>query len=109
MGEEMQGMFGYRGTDPAALREELEQLAAVLQNLAKAEGAEAIKAASEAARRMAERAGTLAEGIAGEADTVAAAATRGRVRVEHAIREQPLTSLLLAAAAGFLLGLLVRR
>ncbi len=47
--------FGYLGTEPMALREQLDQLSTALQELAKAEGAEAIKAASEAARRIAER------------------------------------------------------
>lgn len=101
--------FGYLGTEPMALREQLDQLSTALQELGKAEGAEAIKAASEAARRIAERAGMLAEELADKADTVAAAAKRGRGEVENAIREQPLAAVSLAAAAGFLLALLVRR
>ncbi|MFO1159133.1 MAG: hypothetical protein U1E60_09875 [Reyranellaceae bacterium] len=105
----MQDRFGYLGTEPMALREALEQLAAALQDLAKAEGAEAIKAASDGARRIAERADAITEEIAGKADTVATTAARSRSHIEHAVREQPLISLALAAAAGFLLGMLVRR
>jgi ElaB/YqjD/DUF883 family membrane-anchored ribosome-binding protein len=101
--------FGYLGTEPVALREQLEELSRVLQDLAKAEGAEAIKAASNAARRIAERAGAVAEELSGKADAVAAAAAKGRGQIENAIREQPLAAISLAAAAGFLLALLVRR
>ena len=45
MSKGVKDTFGYLGTDPMALREQLEQLSAALQELAKAEGAEAIKAA----------------------------------------------------------------
>jgi ElaB/YqjD/DUF883 family membrane-anchored ribosome-binding protein len=91
--------------DPSALHEQLEELSATLRDLAKAEGAEAIKAASDTARRIAERASALAE----ELDTVTAAAAKGRGHLEQAIRDQPLTAVCLAAAAGFLAALLVRR
>lgn len=94
---------------PMALHEQLDQLSAALRDVAKAEGAEAIKAASDAARRIAERAGAIAEGLADRADAVTAAATKGRGQVEEAIRKQPLAAVSLAAAAGFLLALLVRR
>lgn len=101
--------FGYLGTEPVALREQLDQLSTALQDLAKAEGAETIKAANEAARRIAERAGALAEELAGKADALSAATAKGRGKVETAIRGQPLAAVSLAAAAGFLLALLVRR
>lgn len=101
--------FGYLGTEPTALREELDRLLAALQDLAKAEGAEAAKAASDAARRIADRAGAIADDLTGKADVAAAAAAKGRNQIEHAIREQPLMALSLAAAAGFLVALLVRR
>ena len=101
--------FGYLGTEPVALREQLEQLSTALQELAKAEGAEAIKAASDAARRVSERAGEIADELAGQADAVGAAAAKGRAQADDAIRKQPLLAVSLAAAAGFVLALLVRR
>jgi ElaB/YqjD/DUF883 family membrane-anchored ribosome-binding protein len=109
MSKGMKDTFGYLGTEPMALREQLDQLSTALQELAKAEGAEAIKAASDAARRVAERAGEVADELAGKADALGAAAAKGRIQVEDAIRKQPLTAVSLAAAAGFILALLVRR
>ena len=64
----------------AALREQLEALVGTLEKLARTEGNEALKAA-----------------------------LRGSGTLEKAVREQPLAALGLAAAAGFLLALLVRR
>jgi len=90
---------------PTALHEQLDQLSAALRDVAKAEGAEAIKAASDAARRIAERASAIAE----ELDSVTAAATKGRGQLEQAVRDHPLAALSVAAAVGFLLALLVRR
>lgn len=95
--------------DPMALHDQLDQLAAALRDVAKAEGAEAITAASDAARRIAERASAIAEELADKADAVNAAAAKGRGQLEQAIRNQPLMAVSLAAAAGFLLALLVRR
>ncbi len=109
MGKDVKDKFGYLGTDPAALREELDQLLATLQDLAKAEGAEAARAASDAARRVADRAAAIAADLSGKADVAAAAAAKGRTQIEHAVREQPLMAISLAAAAGFLVALLVRR
>ncbi|WP_147151461.1 hypothetical protein [Reyranella soli] len=101
--------FGYLGTEPTALREQLDQLAAALQDLAKAEGAEAIKAANEAARRIAEQANAIVKELGDKADAVGAVAAKGRSQAEEAIRKQPLAAVSLAAAAGFLLAMLVRR
>lgn len=101
--------LGYLGTEPMALREQLDQLAVALQELAKAQGTEAIKAASEAAQRLAGQADAIVKELAGKADTVGAAAAKGRNQAEEAIRRQPLAAVSLAAAAGFLLALLVRR
>ena len=101
--------FGYLGTEPVALKEQLDQLATALQGLAKAEGAEAVKAASAAARRIAEQANAIATDLGGRADAVGAAAAKGRSEAEEAIRRQPLAAVSLAAATGFLLALLVRR
>jgi ElaB/YqjD/DUF883 family membrane-anchored ribosome-binding protein len=109
MSKGVKDTFGYLGTEPMALREQLDQLSTALQELAKAEGAEAIKAASDGARRVADRAGEIADELAGRADAVTAAAAKGRAQVEDAIREQPLMAVSLAVAAGFLLALLVRR
>jgi len=94
---------------PTALHEQLDQLSAALRDVAKAEGAEAIKAASDAARRIAERTSAIAEELADKADAVSAAAAKGRGQLEQVIRDQPLAAVSLAAAAGFLLALLVRR
>lgn len=88
--------------DPISLHEQLDQLTAALRDVAKAESTEAIKAASDAARRIAEE-------LAEKADAVAAATSKGRGQLEQAIRDQPLTAVALAAAAGFLVALLVRR
>ena len=70
MSKGVKDTFGYLGTEPMALREQLDQLSTALQELAKAEGAEAIKAASDAARRVADRAGEIADELAGKADAV---------------------------------------
>ena len=87
---------------PTALHEQLDQLSAALRDVAKAESAEAIKTTSDAARRIAEE-------LAEKAEAVAAAAGKSRGQLEQAIREQPLPAVALAAAAGFLLAVLVRR
>ncbi len=92
-----------------ALHEQLDQLSAALRDVAKAEGDEAIRATSEAARRIAEHASAIAEELAEKADAVAAATAKGRGQLEQAIRDQPLMAVSLAAAAGFVLALLVRR
>jgi len=101
--------FGYLGTEPMALQEQLDQLATALQDLAKAEGAEAIRAASDAARRIAEQANTIVKELGERADAVGVAAAKGRSQAEEAIRRQPLAAVSLAAAVGFLLAVLVRR
>jgi ElaB/YqjD/DUF883 family membrane-anchored ribosome-binding protein len=83
--------YGYLGSEPGALREELERLAATIEQAAKSGGAEAIKAAADAARGLADR------------------VDRGHAELERAIRHRPLAAVALAGAAGFLLALLVRR
>jgi ElaB/YqjD/DUF883 family membrane-anchored ribosome-binding protein len=79
------------GTGGTALKAELERLAKTIEQAAKGEGAEAMKAAAETARRLAESVG------------------KGQAQLESAIREKPLAAVALAGAAGFLLALLVRR
>lgn len=109
MGIRTKDTFGYLGTEPTALKDQLDELAIALQDLAKSEGGEALKAAGEAARRIADQANALAKELGDKADAVGAVAARGRSQAEEAIRSQPLTAVSLAAAAGFLLALLVRR
>jgi ElaB/YqjD/DUF883 family membrane-anchored ribosome-binding protein len=95
---------GHLGTESVALREELERLAAAIERAAKSEGAEAMKAAGEAAREILARATTMVDGIAGKA-----VAGEGRAQLESAIRDKPLVAVSVAALAGFLLAALVRR
>ena len=101
--------YGYLGTEPMKLREQLEQLAAAFEEMAKAESSEAAKGARDAARRIAKHAGALAEQLADSSEEVEAAVVQGRRQVEEAIRVQPWTAVAIAAATGFLLAMLVRR
>lgn len=109
MGKGTKDTSGYLDVESMALREQLNQLTAALEEVAKAEGAEAMKAASEAARRIARQASQLADEFAGAAHAAAAAAGQGRSQLEGAIRDKPLVAVSLAAAVGFLLATLVRR
>jgi ElaB/YqjD/DUF883 family membrane-anchored ribosome-binding protein len=81
---------GYLGTE-GTLSSELERLATTIERAAKGEGAEMLKAAAEAARKLAGRAG------------------KGQAELEQLIRQNPLAAVAVAGAAGFLLALLVRR
>ena len=99
---------GSLGAESAALREELERLAATIERAAKSEGAEAMKAAGEAAREILARATTMVDALAGKTDAAKAMA-EGRVQLEAAIRDKPLVAVSVAALAGFLLAALVRR
>ena len=101
--------FGYLGTEPMKLREQLEQLAAAFEEMAKAEGSEAVRSARDAARRIAQHAGAMAEELAERSDELKASAAQGRREVEGAIRAQPWAAVAIAAATGFLLAMLVRR
>jgi len=109
MGTSTKDTFGYLGTEPMALEKQLDQLAIALKDLAKVEGAEAIKVASEAAQRVAEQANAIARELVEKASAAGVAAAKGRSQAEEAIRKQPLAAISLAAAAGFLLAMLVRR
>lgn len=100
---------GYLGTEPGALREELERLIAAVERAAAAEGAEAMKAGSDAAREILSRATILVDGLADKADAAKAAAREGRGAVEGAIRDKPLLAVGLAALTGFVLATLIRR
>jgi ElaB/YqjD/DUF883 family membrane-anchored ribosome-binding protein len=101
--------FGYLGTEPMKLREQLEQLAAAFEEMAKAEGSEAVRNARDAARRIAQHAGVMAEALAVRSDEARATVAHGREEVEGAIRSQPWSAVAIAAAAGFVLAMLVRR
>jgi hypothetical protein len=101
--------YGYLGTETMALGEQIEQLTAAIQYAAKAEGAEALKAANEAARQIAARAATLVDELAAAAQVAGEAASEGRNRLEATIRKQPLIAVALAAIAGVLLASLARR
>jgi hypothetical protein len=83
--------YGQLGTEDGTLRGELERLAGMIEQAAKGEGAEALKVAADAARRLADQAG------------------KGQAELEQLIRQKPLTAVAIAGAAGFLLALLVRR
>jgi ElaB/YqjD/DUF883 family membrane-anchored ribosome-binding protein len=101
--------YGYLGTESIALREQVERLTAAIEQAAKTEGAEAVKAAGEAAREVLARAATMVDELAGKADAAKAAAGEGRAELESAIRDKPLVAVSLAALAGFLLATLIRR
>jgi ElaB/YqjD/DUF883 family membrane-anchored ribosome-binding protein len=102
-------VYGYLGTESLALREQIERLTAAIEEAAKTEGADAVKAAAEAAREILERGQAALDGLAGTADAAKATAAEGREQLENFIRDKPLTAVSLAAAAGFVLALLVRR
>lgn len=105
----MTGTTGDTTARPETLKVHLEELTAALQALARAEGEEALKSASETVRRLAGQASTLLDGLAGPAKDLEATAEDALARLEEAIRKQPLAAVGIAAAAGVLLALLVRR
>lgn len=109
MSKSAKDTFGYLGTEPAALRDQLRELTAALEELAKAEGAAAVKASAEAVHEIAGKASELADKFADAGHVAAAAAGRGRGELETAIRDKPWVAVSLAAVAGFLLATLVRR
>ena len=100
---------GTLGAESAALREELERLVASIEQAAKSEGAEAMKAAGETAREILDRATTMVDELAGRADAAKAMASEGRAQLEGAIRDKPLAAVATAALAGFVLAALIRR
>lgn len=105
----MTGTTGDTAARPGALKENLEQLTAALQALAKAESEEALRSAGDAVRRLAGQATHLVDGLAGPAANLEATAEDTLAQLEEAIRKQPLAAVGIAAAAGVLLALLVRR
>ena len=109
MEKSVKDTYGYLGAEPMKLREQLEQLAAAFEELAKTEGTDAMRSARGAARRIATHAGAMAEQLADKTDEVKAAVVQGRREVEGAVRVQPWAAIAIAAATGFLLAMLVRR
>lgn len=101
--------YGYLGTEPMALREQLSELIGALEAMAKAEGAEATKAAAATVQRIAGKASQLADEVADRAEVAAAAIGQGRSQLKSAIEDKPWMAVSMAAAAGFMLALLVRR
>jgi len=79
------------------------------EEMAKAEGSEAVRTAHDAARRIAQHAGAMAEALAARWDEARATVMHGREEVAGAIRSQPWSAVAIAAAVGFLLAMLVRR
>ncbi len=100
---------GHLDVETAALREQVEQLTAAIEKMAKAEGADAVKAAGDAARQVAARAASIMDELTGNAQAASALMDEGRKQLEEAIRERPLTAISVAALAGFVLAALLRR
>ena len=92
-----------------ALKEQLEQLAIVLEQATKTEGAEAMKTVSNKARDLLSRATVVVDEVVKCADKGVSVAVEGRGHLEDKVRRQPLLALAIAAAAGFLLASLRRR
>ena len=99
----------YLSAEYAALKEHIEQLAVAMEQAAKTEGTEVLKALSERARDILSRATPLVDELAKGADKAKFAATEGREHLEDSIRKQPLLAVGIAAAVGFLLASLRRR
>lgn len=109
MAAKAKGAYGDLGAEAVALREELDRLTAAIDEAAKAEGADAMKAVSQAAREIFDRASTLMERLPDKAADARAAMSEHRAELEDVIREKPLLAVGLAALAGFVLAALVRR
>ena len=100
--------YAHLGTEAAALKDQLKELAAALEQVGKTEGAEAAKAVADKARKTLSRANELVEDLALGGDKAKRAAIEGREHLEESIRKQPLLAIGIAAAAGFLLASLRR-
>jgi hypothetical protein len=79
----------YLGTDFAALKEHLEQLAVAIEQVATTEATEATKAFSAKARDILSRATPLVDEVARDAGKAKIAAIEVCGRVEDEIRKQP--------------------
>ena len=100
---------GDLGKEPPGLKEQLEQLNIAIENAAKLEGGEAVKAIGEAARDILARASVVLDELTKNVGEMKSATADGRVYLENAIRKQPLLFVAVAAAAGFLVASLRRR
>jgi hypothetical protein len=100
---------GDLGMESLGLKEQLEQLNAAVENAAKLEGGEAVKAIGEAARDILARVSDLVDELAKNVGDMKSATAEGRDYLENAIRKQPLVFIAIAAAAGFLVASLRRR
>lgn len=101
--------LGYLGTEAAALREHLDRASEAIGRAARSEGTEAAAAAAAAAREVLARAAMLADEWADRAKGAAKIGTAGQEALVDIVRRKPLAAVSLAAAAGFMLALLVRR
>ena len=104
-----QDAYRHLAAESAALKEQLEQLAIVLEQATKTEGAEAMKTVSNKARDLLSRATVVVDEVVKCADKGVSVAVEGRGHLEDKVRRQPLLALTIAAAAGFLLASLRRR
>jgi ElaB/YqjD/DUF883 family membrane-anchored ribosome-binding protein len=66
-------------------------------------------AVRDASHRVADAANSAASNIAGAASTVGARASEAAQEFSHRVERQPLTSVLIAAGAGFVIGLVLGR
>ena len=100
---------GDLGMESLGLKEQLEQLNAAIENAAKLEGGEAVKAIGEAARDILARVSDLVDELTKNVGDMKSATAEGRDYLENSIRKQPLVFIAIAAAAGFLVASLRRR
>ncbi|HJQ56602.1 MAG TPA: hypothetical protein VJ890_06830 [Vineibacter sp.] len=104
----------------AALKKQLTHLAASIENTAKAEGGDAVRAIGDRAREFLSQATSFVDGIRHDARDLATDATRsaasavqsgvheGAERLEDAIRQRPLTAVAIAVGVGCLLSMMLR-
>ena len=88
---------------------ELDRMVTSIEKSASANHGEAMRAAIAAAEGALAKAAARITGLATRVDLAKATVEQGRAEVERAIRDKPLPAVAIAAAAGFLLALLVRR
>ena len=104
-----QDAYRHLAAESAALKEQLAQLAVVLEQATKTEGAEAMKTVTNKARDLLSRTTVLVDEVVKCADKGVSVAVEGREHLEDKVRRQPLLALAIAAAAGFLVASLRRR
>jgi len=109
------------GTELAALRKQLEALAASIETTAKTEGTEAFASINDRARDFLGRAANLVDELTRDArdnvgerahqlfDRARGATEDSAERLEDAIRDRPLAAMAVALFAGCALAMLLRR